>query len=386
MEWRNALVSISFLLVLCIVHAGSPWLSELSPRAHRFIERLFFRGNDVSSLSRHSNGYYEALIDTGRQTPKPSLFVSAILSTGVLPNDLAPPGSLLRATPGYRVYVFPRNAEIEFTGLTTNSLGHPDREYDLVKPAGSRRAVLVGDSIGRGYGARFGYGWEPRLETYLNERHAGQAHQMYEIINLSTDGHRFTQMLDVALEDGPMFGPDVYLMEMADLKLADGLWSDHLVHLVAEGRDLKYPFLATYIGQLQLLPGMPEREIRRYLEGHRRELLRRVLEEMQGHVSREHATLVVLLMPTIDAAESPPLRHTIDEVRGVLRGLAIPTIDATHAFDGYTYYDRERIRFRSPYVLGDAHPNDDGYRLLADEIYRLIVADSVLKKLIIGVD
>lgn len=82
-----------------------------------------------------------------------------------------------------------------------------DREFDVGKPAGMRRIVVLGDSYGMGYEANLEDTFLARLEERLT-----QGGERVEVINLSVSGHGNAEELITLREAGLKYSPDVVLL------------------------------------------------------------------------------------------------------------------------------------------------------------------------------
>jgi hypothetical protein len=97
-----------------------------------------------------------------------------------------------------------------FAGVPThtNNLGfRDDRDYDLAKPAGTFRILVLGDSVTFGHGSVHTY---PRLlEDALREWRPDVGWQVW---NLGVPGYNTTQVLVHLLDVGPSFQPDLVVV------------------------------------------------------------------------------------------------------------------------------------------------------------------------------
>jgi hypothetical protein len=74
--------------------------------------------------------------------------------------------------------------------LRINSLGLRDKEYDVIKPDGTYRILLLGDSFVFNYGIPYGLAFDAIIEDLLNKksRHSDKI-KNYEVINAGIGGY-----------------------------------------------------------------------------------------------------------------------------------------------------------------------------------------------------
>jgi lysophospholipase L1-like esterase len=259
--------------------------------------------------------------------------------------------------------------------IVTNSFGMADRPCMLAKPPRTRRIAFLGDSLVRGLGAPFGRALEPRFEEWLAATQRDDKGGSYEVLNFGVEGYRLTQILDVACRRVPPFQPDALLLGLSDLGAARHFaW--HLARLVHDGIDLRYPFLKEMVARAGVRPGESFEESDTRLLPLRREVLGGCLREMQTCASALHAPLVALLIPTVE--ESDRLAGRFVEVRELLRGLAIPTLDLLDTFAHAADLGSLRVS------RVDHHPNEAGYGLLLERLKVRLAADPETATLLLG--
>src|SRR4051794_19658549 len=163
---------------------------------------------NAADYRRIERGYYEALLDGGRQLGAPAG------EPGAARHREAP---LVGATPflmpvgDLREFVLRPNLAIEFGGvhITTNALGMRDREYETVKPSHTVRVALVGDSIAAGWGLDDGQGFEPRLEAALDARSRAAGGPAIEVLNFAIPGSAPGQRWEHFTRVGWALAPDL---------------------------------------------------------------------------------------------------------------------------------------------------------------------------------
>lgn len=344
------------------------WGPQAAVETTRTIVRTV-QNRDLNREAREAltGGYYEGLLNEGsRVSSMNSLLTNAVELdwTGT-----SRPGRRQRHDflyYDYLPYLDQPDYEDETLRLVTNSQGIADREYAIEKPVRTWRIAVLGDSITRGQGTRFGTSYEALLEDHLNDRHLTADVERIELINFSVSGYRITQTLDVVMEKVPPYSPDVYVVALSDLSVFRR-WGHHLGQLVYDGIDLKYPYLRNLAQEAGLNPREPFGTLDAKLARFRLPTIRWILSEIRDHAARSNADMMVLLVPTV---ETPGvLEEEFIGIREMLAGLGITYIDLLDAFGGV-----EDVTFYS--VSGtNRHPNERGHRRLFERLYEQLLED-----------
>jgi hypothetical protein len=255
----------------------------------------------------------------------------------------------------------------------TNRYGMPDVEYPQQKPPKTRRLAVLGDSITRGKGARFGETYDALFEKYLNGHPHGST--QFEVLNFSDNGYRLTQLVEVALEKVGAFQPDVYVLCLTQLAV-NRKWGDHIGQLVWDQIDLKYPFLRQLAITARLDSRDPPSTMDAKLAVHRISAIRWALTAIRDHARRQSAEFVVLLVP---AGNNPDDQQRVFAgPLEVLGELGIVTINLLDTF-------REVADFAELRVLeGDVHPNGVGHRMIFESLKQKVGADRTIANALLG--
>jgi lysophospholipase L1-like esterase len=255
----------------------------------------------------------------------------------------------------------------------TNSFGMPDVEYPQQKPANTRRLAVLGDSITRGKGARFGETYDALFENYLNEHPDNPTR--FEVLNFSDNGYRLTQLVDVALEKVQGFDPDVYVLCLTQLAV-NRKWGDHIGQLVWDRIDLKYPFLKDLATTARLDSRDPPSTMDAKLAVHRLPAIRWALTTLRDHAKRQGTVLVVILVPA--AADADDQRQVFAGPLEILGELEIVTINLLDTFNGTDDFAALRV------IEGDVHPNGAGHRRIFESLKRQVGADRTIATALLG--
>jgi len=378
---RRILVPTLSLLALL----GTAWLAPKLRRLpggsllNRSLEKARSRELNLRDLDALTAGYYEGILNEG------SLLVSSggLLSRFGTPEknapELAEMDSRFRQPAPYLFWEYKPNLQEQISGLqgelVTNSFGMPDREYTLQTPPGTRRIAVLGDSITRGWGVPFGRNFENLLENRLNEQHVDENIRKFELLNFSVGGYRITQTLGVALDKAPQFHPDVYLVGLSDITVLRR-WSYHLALLVRAREDLKYDYLRQLAKRAELRPEDNIELSLAKLAPHRLATIRWALSEMKLNAQRHGAKMIVFLVPSV--SDSQLVRSGFNGIPEIARELGLPLLDLTDTFESVSDLDSFRISGK------DRHPNEQGHRMLFENLHAKILADREIALTLLG--
>jgi hypothetical protein len=259
-----------------------------------------------------------------------------------------------------RVFRFKPNLTWQHDLVTTNSFGMIGPECSLRKPPHTRRVALLGGSLSAGHMIQANQTFGALLESRLNTMRPSAPSQRFEILNFACVAYTLTQILDVAIEDAPRFEPDVYMVDVNELGVFRQ-WDRHLVQVVQRGIDPKYQFLREVLRQSGASAGDDDLTLYGKLAPYRMQVLRETLVELQSAVARQHAALIVILVPSIEAGELSKRR--VEGIRPLLASLHITVVDLLDTFEGVL--DTARLAA----YRGDVHPNAEGNAMLFRNLY-----------------
>ncbi len=388
---RGVLATLVGLLLLALVPVPS-FPSAASETVERLRRTVKTRGLSAADREAATVGYYQELLNSASGVVVRTPAALDTLMAGGGPADGGRPaleevrGTRLAFNDVRRDFLVYRPRphldapDPRFPGIhiVTNAHGFADGEYAEAREPGTRRFVLLGDSVPRGMGVPVGSSFEALLEGHLNAQAEGGVR--FEIINMAVSGYRFTQTVDVALETAPRFSPDVYIVALSWLSVGDK-WGLHLAQLVEDGIDLKYDALRDVVRDSGLRKGDPAGTAEAKLTPFFEPTLRWGLRAIDRHARESGGSLLVLLVPHLKGLSwfergSASLEHEFRPVRAVLEAEGIPYVDALDAFDR-----------RDPAGLdaGDGlHPNVEGHRILFETIHDRIAGDPALSELVQG--
>jgi hypothetical protein len=220
----------------------------------------------------------------------------------------------------------------------------------------------------------FGQNFETLLEDRLN-RYQRTPKVSFEILNLSVEGYLLTQLVDVAWHHAALFSPDVYLVALTQRSVTRK-WTFHVGKLLKEGVDLQYDFLRQVTAQAGVRPTDSLSRMDRKLALFHERVLSWSLAQLQLAAASHKAKLVVLLVPF--TVFDPAIDAQFERARLELEAVHVPVVDLRDSFAGET--DMRQLRMSRD----DFHPNTRGHRLLADNLYRRILADPEVSAAILG--
>jgi D-alanyl-lipoteichoic acid acyltransferase DltB (MBOAT superfamily) len=266
--------------------------------------------------------------------------------------------------------------------LTTNRWGMRDRDYELVKPAGTRRIALLGPSYVMGSGVADGETIDAVLEGRLNADGVGA----YEVLNFGIPAFSLVQQAAMLDERVMRFEPDIVMM-MSGSRPAI---TNHLTMLLHDGRPIPYEDLRAILGSKDLLSfraegaPMPFATLRRtaawfgietrmpYQEAvarvHRAEgeLLAWAFRHAAARIRAANATPVYVELNTVTdrVPSKAPIRRLAAEAGFIV-------LDLRDVFDGH---DPASLRVAE----WDRHANALGYRIVAERLHAELKARQVL--------
>jgi hypothetical protein len=293
-----------------------------------------------SDEEQADQGYYNQLLDTGLRT------------------DLSPP--ILHAVAELRQVVLKPSLSIvrnDGTTWSTNASGMRDRPYAEIKPPGTFRIAMTGDSIGVGLGVSDGRGFEPTLERWLDEQSRGGGGPPVEILNFSLPGRSPGQRWDHFQKVGWAMQPDVVLFEATP---ADIGWDQRrLAELLPRGIGWDSPLYGDVLSRSGIRPGATGAEYARALWPHRWNLMAAAYRGIAADCRSRGVPCLFVLIPRVGRFVEPASHRRLVEIAREAGFTAV--VDISDVFEG-----------RDPAALAihpsDFHPNSEGHALLADQL------------------
>lgn len=299
------------------------------------------------------------------------------------------------------------------TTIAINSHGFRDREYDLAKPRGVRRIVVLGDSIAFGTNLEAADTFPERLEAMY-----GVSGRKVEVLNLAVAGYDTLNEVVFLEQTGLAFSPDVVVvgycindlgthsMNLALIRVLEQYdfltrnsrafqWltsrADAAQHrfdqefkvgeseeeFARANRDWIVPvrddarvrqIVGTLLERLRVeRPKISHPFLSWYLSENRIGKLRYSFERLAGDARDGRFRVVVLLIPFLDDEGHPDLyRAAYDVVRNESERVGFATIDPTEDFRAAGF---ERLMLHHENMVDVVHPNPEGHAILATALY-----------------
>jgi hypothetical protein len=244
--------------------------------------------------------------------------------------------------------------------FTTNRWGMRDRDYERDKADGSHRIAVLGPSFAMGFAVGDGEAFEAVLEERLNRDHAGGRFARYEVLNFSVVNYTPIHYAVVLEERAAAFRPDLVLVAVDPFFRSKMLQA--IVGALRAGLPLPFAELDSLVRAARVDRDTdPTTALRRLsLEGDR------ILDLTFARLGRTAAlagaklALVVVRMPTTRGGSD----------RGALALAAGHGFEIFDLSDAYQGHDEDTLAVSGE----DHHQNPAGHRLLAEALYRQLVA------------
>jgi hypothetical protein len=241
----------------------------------------------------------------------------------------------------------------------TNRWAMRDRDYARTPPSGVLRIALLGQSYVMGGAVADDETFEVLLEDRLNEQ------RPVEILNFGMGNYMPARQLLLLREKVLDFEPDIVIAigHQSDLSrvasnIADALYA---------GAEIPFPFVRALLDSLGVTAETPHGEVMRRLTPYRERLYRGIQSEFVAACIERGATPIWIFVPT---PEMTARDADLDTMLRISREAGFATYDLWDV-----YGEDARALWAAEW---DAHPNAEGHRRIADRIYALLTADSVL--------
>lgn len=339
----------TFLATAALLAWGTVRVDSASARVRETLRNDLPSRTDYDRMER---GYYEQLIDAGR-TPAP---VPGALAGHGEPVALER-GRLTDNVTDVREFVLKPNMTRDpgrRIPWSTNTHGMRDREHSVVKPPGTFRIGLAGDSIAAGWGVGDDEGLEPRLEVALDARSRASGGPGIEVLNFAVPGHGPGQRWTHFDAIGWRFDPDLVVFEAT---AADFGWDERRLRvLLAAGIGFDAPVYADALRSAGIGPGRSAEGYRRLMKPHRRAILAGVYRAVAAECKARGVACVWVLIPRVGKPVEPAERQDLCMLARDAGFNAV--VDASDAYDGA---EASALAV----APNDFHPNSAGHARLA---------------------
>jgi len=263
-----------------------------------------------------------------------------------------------------------RNGRYYGVDIRTNSLGMRDPERTVVKPAGCRRVLFLGDSYTLGWGV-------PEEATFsrMLERLLARKETPVQVINMGVGNYNSAMEVALLKRQGLMLDPDlvVLMYYINDVEPTPELgrvsyWLQRHFYLLG--------FIRTKVRQLALM-GKGED----WLESYYRKLYtvgapglkqnRLALQELARLCRSRNIRLLLVNIPDLHRLENYPFSYATEFVRSLAAENGVPFLDLLPVFAGN--------RGKSLWVSeADSHSNARANGLASEAIIRKISTEGLL--------
>jgi hypothetical protein len=274
----------------------------------------------------------------------------------------------------------------------TNRSGFRDSEYSAVKPEGTTRIVVVGDSVTNGHGVNQGESYAKCLERLLRDV---DGTQRYEVPVLALGALNTVQEARLLRTDGLALAPDVVVvgyvlndpapntvMERKRTRVRSRPWIQVQKERAARSSLLLYSYrlaqqiqwrIAVWTGREQIeSPVLDDyfADLHRDPAAWRRVV--RGFEEIRGLTEPAGTPVVVVIFPVLFELQDYRWSAVHEQVRAEAERNGFRVLDLKAAFESYPAH---RLQVQN----GDhVHPNAFGHRLAGETLYRFLVESSLL--------
>jgi lysophospholipase L1-like esterase len=285
-------------------------------------------------LERIERGYYEQLIAPSRRLDDladiPDVRLRGSPSgTWSVPLEDSP---LLRRVDDVRELALKLDDDTFKKGVRwrTNSLGMRDRPYTIAKPARTFRIVLVGDSIGAGWGVDVEQRFESILERNWNARSRGASGLAVEIVNCAVPGQSPGQRWCHFSQVGWPMNPDMLIYEST---ASDVGWDERrLRYLLARGIGWDTPVYREVLERSRVERfGSPD-DFKRALKPRHWEILEGVYQTATADCRQAGVPAVWVLVPRVGRPNDGPDQRAL--VKAARTAGFTRIVDVSDAYDG----------------------------------------------------
>lgn len=262
--------------------------------------------------------------------------------------------------------------------LEINQWGMRDRrDYTKEKPDGTFRIAMVGGSTVMGTGVLEEQCFANLIEVKLNQELAGHYYDHYEVLNFSMGGYHLLERLYLIEEKVGEFDPDLILVSGTDKDLT--IQPERLARKLKKRQPIHFPFLRQLIREAGVDPRADTKErMERKLHPFMEELLVRTVRELSNYSKEKNVEMAIFLMRRVGGKKlNADLVRTL-EVMGREDLTVLPVFEAYEGIEPMELWI-------GPYTdpdLADPHPNIEGHRRIADNLYELLLADPTIGQML----
>ncbi|MGQ0647599.1 MAG: hypothetical protein ACT4P7_08500 [Gemmatimonadaceae bacterium] len=347
--------------VLVVWGAGFSAIGERLPGDARGVMRDLriaeLNARDAAALQR---GYYEELVGVNRFNGE---LWNVYVKKGKDWPRLDEIGGMRRTNDLLRYELKPYLGLL-FHGhpFRTNEFGMRDQDYQREPAPGTHRVAVLGASYVMGDGVPDGHVFESLVEARLNRERPLPGPRRWEFLNFGVAEYSPLSNLMI-LESGRVFGmkPNTVLLVGHG---ADLFTTDHIIFAIRNRLPLKYDYVQRIADSVRATPDMEREELVKLLRPFEDEIVTETFRRIRAATRANGTRLIWVLIPT-------PMQKPTPEREAHLKSLATAAgfeiIDLSGVYAGQ---DEQKLIVAE----WDRHPNIEGHRLIADRLYKELVA------------
>ena len=306
--------------------------------------------NDRNRLYK---GYYENLIPTTNITSP----LWEIENT--VPDDWDNLGStdIVTSVDDIRMKVFKPSSSLVFKEglIETNQYGLRDKEYALIKPQNTIRAILLGSSIDMGSGVDNGDVYEAIIEKNLSGEDLPENYA-FECLNFSISGIKLVQSMYILEHHALEFQPDIaiYVAHSDEIRRIN----QNIVKIFKVHGELHYQYLSDLFEQLNLDDNDSREKIKDALKPHAEEVCSWGYQYFSQTCIENGITPVMIYMPSL---EDRSLTADIEQIR---------SLAFENGFEAFLEVEfPENIDYTDLWLTSfDFHPSKKGHEYIAKSL------------------
>ncbi len=263
------------------------------------------------------------------------------------------------------------NVSARFMGVqvTLDSMGHRSKEIQVPKPENEKRIMAVGSSVTMGWGVRQDQVFTALVESRLNQERTNDG-IVYRTINGGVANFNTVHQVALFREQVDYVQPDLlvvnYFFTDAD-PVPEQKDNPILRHSLLFGL-LYQKWLALQWSRAGKSPHDHYREL--YTDGNPAwEGSKAGIRQLRDQCALRKIRLVVLITPSPhNLAKDGPYPAIYEKIASTFRAMGVDVINTYPAF--YEEYGQKPDQLWV--AVGDPHPNANGHRIMADELYRYL--------------
>ena len=262
------------------------------------------------------------------------------------------------------------NVNIEFKGapISTNSLGMRDREYSKVKPPNTFRTGILGGSYVMGSGVKDDQVFDELLENKFNETRPFD--KQYEFLNFSVPGYHLLELTSRLETKVQAFEMDALIIVSHGVDIQKAL--EETKKAFSENMPIDLDFVMEGLAEEGFSPGMDMTMNARQTQKINTYLVNGCYERISQICQRKGIQPILVYWPRTRQRND---NKYIDQIFEIARKHGFIILDLSSVYDDYTLEEITLTSF-------DSHPNILGHQLIAAELYKQLLSNPEILKII----